>query len=204
MPLIAYDHHGSILAVAHELYWVAPDGRVHAVDLETAERGQLTDLWRVSGARGSCFWPEHLGDRFTEFRVVREDRRAVRLVHRRSGAVRLRGAVDDALAAIEDTQLGAPGKRRACRRLLGDAGHPIRLDRDGRPWPEAERDAEPPPLHRSDAEADADGWEADPAGDVHEVHALLERGEDAPADDEDGDEDEHAEDDTKAGERVAH
>lgn len=204
MPLIAYDARGSIFAVLHELYWTAPDGSVHAVDLEAAEGGRLRDLWEVSRASGSAYWPEHLGDRFTEFRVERESGRAVRLIHRGSGHVRHRGLIEDALAAIEETQWGPLLAAR--RRILGDAGHPLRLGHDGRTWAEPERDAPPPPLliHRLQADALLDAGDADAAGDLYEVPALLERDEQAAAEHEGDDEQDHPTEDLQAVDVFTH
>lgn len=204
MPLIAYDARGNIFAALHELYWTAPDGSVHAVDLEAAEAGRLRDVWEVSRASGSCYWPEHLSDRFTEFRVERESRRAVRLIHRGSGHVRHRGLIEDAVAAIEETQWRP--LLAAKRRILGDAGHPLRLGADGGTWAEPDRDSPAPPLliHRLQAHAGLDAGEADAAGDADVVAPFLERDEQAPAEHQGDDEQDHAAEDLQAVDVFTH
>lgn len=131
MPLIAYDRSGNIFTVLEFL--VVPDGEgsYGLVDLEETERSglRLRGLWEVSGASGSAHWPEHLGDRFLEFKVERDRRFALparRLIHRKSGHVRERVAIE---AAVQDAQ--ARGGRDL-RGLVGGPHHPLLLDEDGR------------------------------------------------------------------------
>lgn len=131
MPLIAYDRSGNIVTVLDFLVLPDGEGSYGLVDLEETERSgvKLRGLWEVSGASGSAHWPEHLGERFHEFKVERDRRFALparRLVHRGSGHVRERVAIE---AAVQQA------KARGGRDLRGIIGHPhvpIDLDADGR------------------------------------------------------------------------
>lgn len=146
MPLVAYDRSGNITTVLEFLVLPDGEGGYGLVDLEEAERSglKLRELWEVSGASGSAHWPEHLGERFHEFRVERDRRFSLparRLVHRRSGHVRDRAAIE---AAVQEAK-GRPREERAAalRAAIGHEFAPLDLDRDGR-TAERQRDAEPP------------------------------------------------------------
>lgn len=141
MPLIAYDRSGNVAVVLEFLVLPDEDGVFGLVDFEEAERSglKLRNLWEVSGASGSCHWPEHLGERFHEFRVERDRRfslSARRLVHRRSGHVRERATIE---AAVQEAK--ARGGRDL-RAVLGHTHHPVLLDDDGRTRPEVKRQPE--------------------------------------------------------------
>lgn len=152
MPLIAYDRSGNITTVLEFLVLPDGEGGYGLVDLEETERSglRLRGLWEVSGASGSAHWPEHLGERFHEFRVERDRRFALparRLVHRRSGHVRDRAAIE---AAVQEAK-GRPLRERAAalRAAIGHEFAPLELDDTGRTRAKVERDAEPrggPPL----------------------------------------------------------
>lgn len=151
MPLIAYDRSGNITTVLEFLVLPDGEGGYGLVDLEETERSglKLRTLWEVSGASGSCHWPEHLGERFHEFRVERDRRFSLpgrRLVHRRSGHVRDRAVIE---AAVQQAK-GRPREERAAAlaAVLGHEHRALRLDAHGR-TAEPQRDAEPrggPPL----------------------------------------------------------
>lgn len=146
MPLIAYDRSGNIVTVLEFLVLPDGEGSYGLVDLEETERSglKLRTLWEVSGASGSAHWPEHLGERFHEFRVERDRRFSLparRLVHRRSGHVRDRAIIE---AAVQEAK-GRPLRERAAalRAAIGHEFAPLDLDPDGR-TAERQRDAEPP------------------------------------------------------------
>lgn len=142
MPLIAYDRSGNIPMVLDFLVLPDGEGGYGLVDLEEAERSglKLRGLWEVSGASGSCHWPEHLGERFGEFRVELDRRFNLpgrRLVHRGSGHVRHRDAIETAVQ-----QAKARGEDPAT--ILGHPHRHLQLDAHGRTRAEPERDAQPP------------------------------------------------------------
>lgn len=146
MPLIAYDRAGNVVTVLEFLVLPDGEGSYGLVDLEEAERSglKLRSLWEVSGASGSTHWPEHLGERFHEFRVERDRRFALparRLVHRGSGHVRDRAVIE---AAVE--QAKAMPDPAARRRAIADiVGHPLRaidLDATGRTRAKVDREPE--------------------------------------------------------------
>ena len=148
MPLIAYDRLGNIVVALEFL--VLPDGAgsYGLVDLEEAERSglKLRSLWEVSGASGSTHWPEHLGERFHEFRVERDRRFALparRLVHRGSGHVRDRVAIE---AAVQQAKaLPDPvARRQALADIVGHPHRTIELDADGRTRAQVDRQPEAP------------------------------------------------------------
>lgn len=96
--LIAYDAAGNVIATLD--YLVALDGDGHAVgfvDFEGHARsgGDLLDVWQVSDAAGSGYWPENLGSRAHEFTIERHQGRISALVHKVSGHRREREAVTD-------------------------------------------------------------------------------------------------------------
>lgn len=139
MPLVAYDKSGNILATLDHLVVTDEDGNAALVDLQAheAEGRKLRECWEVSGAAGSCHWPEHLGESAHHFRVEL-DRRftnpARRLVHRRSGHTRDRVAVD---REVERRVARAPkdeqGRRVVdVREVTGSPSRPLRLDSEGR------------------------------------------------------------------------
>jgi len=138
MPLIAYDRSGNVLATLDHL--VAEDeSGTFLVDLAgmEADGEKLRSAWEVSGAAGSCHWPEHLGQAAGEFRVVL-DRRfkhpARRLVHRRSGHERVREEIEREV----ERRVGRSPKDEQGRRVVdvrevtGSPTKPLRLDAEGR------------------------------------------------------------------------
>lgn len=146
MPLIAYDRSGNIVVSLDFLVLPDGEGGFGLVDLEEAERTgiKLRGLWEVSGASGSAHWPEHLGERFHEFRVERDRRFALparRLVHRLSGHVRHRDAIE---AAVQQAKAGAhpDARHAAARAVLGHPHQPLTLDDHGRTRAEPDRQAE--------------------------------------------------------------
>lgn len=154
MPLLGYDRSGGIVTALDFLVWPDGEGGYGLVDLAEAEASgmRLRHLWDVSGASGSCHWPEHLGERVHEFRVELDRSRshpAVRLVHRGSGHVRERAAIE---AAAEQAQaLPADLREAALAAVLGHPLRPLDLDPDGRTRAQPDRDPEPaapprPPL----------------------------------------------------------
>ena len=139
MPLIAYDNAGNIVTVLDFLVVPDADGEPGLVDLEEAERSglKLRQLWEVSGAAGSTHWPEHLGERYHEFRVERDRRFSLparRLVHRGSGHVRHRADIEAAVQATRKQHEGRPRRHvaEALTAVLGHPFEPLHLDDGGR------------------------------------------------------------------------
>jgi len=148
MPLIAYDRSGNVMAVIDDLVLQDEDGVFRSVDFEATEAAdvKLRELWEVSGASGSTSWPEHLGERFLEFRVKVDKRfnlRGRELAHRGSGHARKRDAIEAAVVRrVEETEVTRGRRVVDVRPLLGDPSRPLPLDKDGRDIAEADRDAE--------------------------------------------------------------
>jgi len=129
--LIAYNAAGEVIAtLGHVVRYDAEGNALGLVDFTAHEAAgrPATDLWVVDGAAGSKVWPEYLGSRAHEYRVELEGepgaKRIARLVHRTSGRVRFRDAIEAALAAVQPDELG----RRDVRHLIGGPDRPLRLD----------------------------------------------------------------------------
>ena len=109
--LIAFDNAGNVVATLD--YLVARDDSGKAVGLvdfaAQEEQGELLDVWRVEGAKGSGTWPEHLGGRIHEFKVERANGRITALIHKTSGARRDRDAVEKAIAKGKPLGVGERG-----------------------------------------------------------------------------------------------
>lgn len=144
MPLIAYDRSGNVLAILDHLVVPDENGNAVLVDFAAHEAAgrKLRECWEVSGAEGSCHWPEHLGESAGMFRVEL-DRRfthpARRLVHRRSGHSREREGVEREI----ERRVGRSPKDEQGRRIVdvrdvtGSPSRPLRVDDEGRTVEEA-------------------------------------------------------------------
>ena len=95
MMLIAWDEGGNIVATLDE---VRREGAFLDVAAEEAAGIRLRTLWNVNGAVASGTWPESLGAAAHDYRVETSADgslpRVVRLVHRGSGLVRDRAALE--------------------------------------------------------------------------------------------------------------
>lgn len=134
--LLAYDADGNVVATLD--YLVARDdaGEVTGlVDFEAHEAagGELTDVWRVDGAKGSKTWPEWIGGRAHDFRVELAGppggKRIAAIVHRASGHRRQRADVE---AAIAERIVAANGQPADVRDLVGGPDRPLLIDDHGR------------------------------------------------------------------------
>lgn len=133
--LLAYDDAGDVVATLDYLVQYDDAGApVGIVDFESHEAagGELTDIWRVAGAKGSKCWPEWLGARAHEFRVELEGppgrKRIAALVHRATGRRRGRAALEGAIA---DRIRAAGGGPADIRDLVGGPDRPLELDDRG-------------------------------------------------------------------------
>jgi hypothetical protein len=132
--LIAYDSDGNITATLDHMVARDEDGRVTGlIDFGAHEDagGEMTDVWTVSGAKGSKVWPEWLGSRAHDFRVELEGdpgrKRIGALVHRESGHRHVRADIEAAIEAVPVVN-GA----RDIRHLVGGPDRPLHLDEQGR------------------------------------------------------------------------
>jgi hypothetical protein len=130
--LIAYDAAGNVIATLDHLQARDRDGTpIGLVDFEGHEMagGKLRAIWDVEGARGSGSWPEWIGARAHEFRVLLDRKRRIRaLVHKGSGYTRTRAGVEAAIRAVAPDEDGA----RDIRHLVGGPGAALILDASGR------------------------------------------------------------------------
>jgi hypothetical protein len=123
--LLAYDAGGAVIA---SLEWLmVPDGKggfAGPVDFEAHEAGggRLRECWDVADASGSCFWPEFLGSRATEYRIELAGGRASALVHRVSGERRDR---TDLERRIREAPVRSDGSRDL-RSVVGGPDRPVR------------------------------------------------------------------------------
>jgi hypothetical protein len=156
--LIAYDEQGNIVAgrdfqVVYDEDTGEPLGMIDFLAAEAAGIPN-TEFWNlqtfdyeiVNGkevavlrdpqpVRGSKAWPEWLGGRAVEFRVVLagppDNKRIVKLVHKKSGHERERAVIE---AAIADRIAEAQRDNRPAdiRDLVGGPDRPLFLDKDGK------------------------------------------------------------------------
>lgn len=149
--LLAYDDEGRVIATLDYMVHADDAGQpIGLVDFAAAEAAgiELTDIWRVQGARGSGSWPEWLGTRAHEFRVIRDPSRPhpiVELEHvgipdasdekgrrtpiRGSGVRRRRADVESSIA---ERVAVAAGSAADVRDLVGGPDRPLQLDEQGR------------------------------------------------------------------------
>jgi hypothetical protein len=132
--LLAYDADGNVVAtLGHMVARDAAGNVIGLIDFDAHEAadGEHTDIWRVSGAKGSKVWPEWLGAGAHDFRVElagKSGRKHIAaLVHKESGHRRERAAVEAAIAAVPVVN-GA----RDIRHLVGGPTKPLALDAEGR------------------------------------------------------------------------
>lgn len=149
--LLAYDDEGNIIETLDWMTITDEEGNViGAYNFDAIELAgeEMTQLWRHEGAAGSKVWPEWI-DRPKDFRVEKEGppghKRAVALVHRRSGLRRERSAVEHAIA---DRITRANGQPADIRDLVGGPGRPLRLDENGRTLGRSGRSGSPAHLRR--------------------------------------------------------
>lgn len=135
--LLAYDEDGHVIATLDYLVRYDPvtGEPVGLVDFGAHEDagGAMTDVWTVEGAKGSKVWPEWLGQRAHEFRVLLEgapgNRRAEALIHLDSAHIRYRGEVE---AAITERIREAGDDPADVRDLVGGPDRPLDLTREGK------------------------------------------------------------------------
>ena len=139
--LIAYDTQGRVVGTLDRLNVHNANGQVVGlVDFEAKEAaGPLRlsggGVWEVEGAAGSGTWPEWLGSRVHEFRVVVRDKIIEELVHvgredvPGSGHRRRRSVVKAAVRARLEQAQGAPADLRD---LLGGPDVASEAERCGR------------------------------------------------------------------------
>lgn len=149
--LIAYDDDGNVIGT---LDWMiaknAAGDVIGLVDFAAHEAagGELTDVWEVSGAKGSKPWPEWIGGRAHDFRVELAgppgSKRISALVHKVSGRRRNRAAIDAAIAERIRTAKGTPDLRD----LVGGPTRHLRLDAEGRTMARPERRTELPTIRQ--------------------------------------------------------
>jgi hypothetical protein len=93
-------------------------------------------VWNVPGAVASGTWPEWIGSRALDFRVVVATGRVDALIHRTSSKHRTRAGVETAIAErIEAAQEEAPVD---ISDLVGGPDRPLMLDEDGDTLPRVE------------------------------------------------------------------
>jgi hypothetical protein len=133
--LLAYDAAGEVIGTLDYLVRYDAEGRaLGLVDFAAHEEegGEHTDIWRVSGAKGSKVWPEWLGGQAHAFRVELTGpagrKRIAALIHKVSGHRRERATVE---AAIRARILEAGDGPADIRDLVGGPDRPIRLSDDG-------------------------------------------------------------------------
>ncbi len=130
--LIAYDVDGNVVGTID--YMVANNENGDAVgliDFEAHEKsgGSMTDIWQVGNAVGSGTWPEWVGGRAHDFKVERQGKKIMALVHKQSGHKRERVVVE---SAIQDRIKRAKGEPADIRDLVGGPDKPLILEADGR------------------------------------------------------------------------
>lgn len=129
--LVAYDAAGNVVGTAdYSVLRDDEDNVIGLVDFEAIELSgrPLTELYKPSNAVGCGTWPEWLGVGAHEFRVaLGPDQRIARLVHRTSGFVRDRAAIEAAIAAVPPDADGV----RDIRHLVGGPNRPLVLDDQG-------------------------------------------------------------------------
>jgi hypothetical protein len=125
--MLAWDEFGHVIATCEQLVGTSPEGVRGFVDAEAHERGgeRMRRLWNVNGAVGSGSWPEFLGGKAHDFDVILDGDGLpliTALVHRRSGHIRERSAIEAALAV--------EGASRW--RICGTPSEPLQVDDEGR------------------------------------------------------------------------
>ena len=126
MFMLAWDEGGNVIASCDQLIGLDDEGKRGWVDTAAHEMSgqRMRRLWNVNGAVGSGSWPEYLGGRAHEFRVEVSPDRSLplirRLVHRESGYVRDREAIEARLAAGESRSV-----------VCGKPDEPLRMDSNG-------------------------------------------------------------------------
>ncbi len=154
--LLAYTRDGTIVATLDSLVIRDPQGNVVGLaDFAAHEAAgrPLTDLWTVNSGdptnpiKGSKHWPEWLGATAHGYRVELDgpagQKHIAALVHRTSGYRRGRAVID---AAIADAN--ARGVHDL-RHLLGDPGHPLAVDAEGRTSPAVTPEPAPPTIRQA-------------------------------------------------------
>lgn len=167
--LLAYDDEGNVIATLD--YAVAKDeqGRVTGlIDFEAHELagGEMTDVWRVEGAKGSKTWPEWIGGKAHDFRVELDGpaggKRIKALVHvgcpegrdekgnvipaiPPSGHRRERAAIEEVVAGRITAANGEPADLRD---LLGGPDRSLLLHDDGTTRPRRQRPPTDPRIPR--------------------------------------------------------
>jgi hypothetical protein len=123
--LIAWDEGGNVIATCDQLVGADATGAKGFVDMAGHEASgqRMRMLWNVNGAVASGAWPEHLGGRVHEFRVEWSPGLPLidRLVHKVSGHVRERSAIEAAVEAGERSRWD----------ILGTPDKPLHLDAEG-------------------------------------------------------------------------
>lgn len=124
--LVAYDTGGQIVATLDYLVQYDNDGEpLGVVDFAAHEvdGGENLDIWNVSGASGSKFWPEKLGAAAHQFAVELAgdpgQKRIAALVHNRSGHRRERGEATGGRVAVDEDgrTKEPPGREKEPSRL---------------------------------------------------------------------------------------
>jgi hypothetical protein len=149
--LLAYDDEGRVIATLDFLVFMNEQGDpVGLVDFEAAEAAgmELTDIWNVQGAHGSGSWPEWLGSKAQEFKVIRDrgrmpqiaglehvgSREGVDSAGRRIPATPARGYVrrrEDVERKIAKKIQEAKGQPADIRDVVGGPERPLLLDDEG-------------------------------------------------------------------------
>jgi hypothetical protein len=134
--LLAYDDDGNVIGTLDYLTARDSEGNVVGlVDFDAHERagGEMTDVWKVDGAKGSKVWPEWIGAQAHDFKVETTGpagrKKISALIHKLSGHRRERSLIED---AIKDRLDEAGGGVADIRDLVGGPDRPIRLDSEGK------------------------------------------------------------------------